>query len=237
MFRLLFRITALDANASPTDALEQEAWAAYSWQSICGGGGGSGVFRRCVSLGVFGLSLVLISRFAPQQVPDQVPAEALSSNLSSWVMGIVSVAAIVIGAKRLIFRVMHLNASDEMRSVIATKAAALERLAPGQGGETGLPNVPRGKSITDSPGEYLSYRLPILAGQDGILGPALLALFWNTAWIILLAVVVSGFLIDRPRWIIAGLLIPFALIGRWSFQYFVSQMRQRLGVGPTVLAN
>lgn len=185
--------------------------------------------------GVFGLSLVLISRFAPQQVPDQVPAEALSSNLSSWVMGIVSVAAIVIGATRLIFRVMHLNASDEMRSVIATKAAALERLAPGQGGETGLPNVPRVKSITDSPGEYLSYRLPILAGQDGILGPALLALFWNTAWIILLAVVVSGFWINRPRWIIAGLLIPFALIGRWSFQYFVSQMRQRLGVGPTVV--
>jgi len=185
--------------------------------------------------GVFGLSLVLISQFAPQQVPEQVSSEALSTSLSSWVIGVVSLAAVMIGAMRLVFRVMHLNASDEMRSVIATKAAALERLAPGQGGEVGLPNVPRGKSITDSPGEYLCYRLPVVIGEDGIFGPALLALFWNTAWIILLAVVVSGFWIGRPRWILAGLLVPFALIGRWSFLYFLSQVRQRIGVGPTVV--
>ena len=31
--------------------------------------------------GVFGVSLVLISQFAPQQVPEQVSAEALSSSL------------------------------------------------------------------------------------------------------------------------------------------------------------
>lgn len=185
--------------------------------------------------GVFGLSLVLISQYAPQQVPEQVSTEAFSSSLSSWVMGTVSVAALVIGATRLVFRVMHLNASDEMRSVIATKAAALERLAPGQGGEVGLPNVPRGKSITDSPGEHLAFRLPLVVGEAGILGPALLALFWNTAWIILLAVVVSGFWISRPRWILTGLLIPFAFIGRWSFLYFLTQMRQRIGVGPTVV--
>lgn len=185
--------------------------------------------------GVFGFSLVLISQYAPQQVPEQVSSEALSSSLSSWVMGIVSIAAIVIGATRLVFRVMHLNASDELRSVIATKAAALERLAPGQGSDTGLPNVPRGRAITDSPGEHLTYRLPMVTGQDGILGPALLAWFWNTAWIILLAVVVSGFWIGRPRWILTGLLVPFALIGRWSFLYFVTQMKQRLGVGPTVV--
>ncbi len=185
--------------------------------------------------GVFGLSLVLINQLAPQQVPDQVSTEALSTSLSSWVIGIISFAAIVIGSMRLVFRVMHLNASDEMRSVIATRAAALERLAPGQGGETGLPNVPRGRAITDSPGEYLAFRLPVIAGEDAILGPALLALFWNTAWIILLAVVVSGFWVGRPRWILTGLIVPFAFIGRWAFQYFVSQLRQRLGVGPTVV--
>jgi len=47
--------------------------------------------------------------------------------------------------------------------------------------------------------------------------------------------VVSGFWIGRPRWILAGLLVPFALIGRWSFLYFLSQVRQRIGVGPTVV--
>jgi len=185
--------------------------------------------------GVFGFSLVLISQFAPQQVPDQVSSEALSSSLSSWVMGTVSLAAVVLGATRLVFRVMQLNASDEMRSVIATKAAALERLAPGQGGEVGLPNVPRGKAITESPGEHLAFRLPMVVGENGILGSALLALFWNTAWIILLAVVVSGFWIGRPRWILAGLLVPFAFIGRWSFLSFLTQMRQRIGIGATVV--
>lgn len=193
--------------------------------------------------GVFGLSLVLISHWAPQQVPAQVSTEALSTNLSSWVIGTVSLAAIVIGATRLGFRLIHLSASDEFRSVIATRAGAIEMMAPGHGGHGGdgeadvapLPNVPKGRAITESPGEHLAYRLPMVSGDSGLIGPALLALFWNTAWIILLAVVVSGFWIGKPRWILTFLLVPFAFIGKWSFQFSLSQLRQRLGVGATVV--
>ncbi|MCH5375291.1 MAG: hypothetical protein JJ992_15070, partial [Planctomycetes bacterium] len=186
-------------------------------------------------LGVFGLSLVLISRLAPQRVPQQVPPEALSSDLSTWVMGIVSLAAIVTGAVSLIFRLMRVGASNERRSAFATRAGSIEMIGPTSEDLPRLPSVPRGRGITESPGERLTYRLAMESREGGIAGPATLALLWNAAWFILLAVVVSGFWIGRPRWILAGMLIPFALIGNWSFRFFITQLRQHIGVGPTIV--
>ena len=186
-------------------------------------------------IGVFGLSLVLISQLAPQRVPQQVPAEALSSDLSSWVFGILSVAALVTGAASMVFRLMRVGASSERRSVLASRAGSIEMMGPGAEEAPRLPSVPRGSAITESPGERQSYRLGMEATEGGIAGPATLALLWNAVWFVLLAVVVSGFWHGRARWILAGLLIPFAFIGNWSFRFFITQLRQHIGVGPTIV--
>lgn len=184
-------------------------------------------------IGVFGISLLLINRFAPESI--QVSKEALSTGLSTWIYGILSVAAIVTGSVSLVLRLVRIGASSERRSVIADRAGSIDVIGPASDDIGALPSVPLGRSLTDSPGERLSYRLAADAPEDGIAGPATLALLWNAVWFVLLAVVVSGFTYNRPRWILAGLLIPFAAIGVWSFRFFLTQLRQQAGVGPTIV--
>lgn len=185
-------------------------------------------------IGVFGLSVVLLLKFAPDTVP-QFPTDAFETDLSSWVFGVLSVAAIMTGGGGLVFRLMRIGASSERRSVLASRAGAIEMIAPSADDGFKLPNVPRGSTQTDSPGERLSYRLAAEAPKGGLAGPATLALLWSTVWFVLLAVVVSGFGLGRPRWILAGLLVPFAMIGWWTFRFFLAQLRQHAGVGPTIV--
>ncbi len=150
-------------------------------------------------LGVFGLSLVLITRFAPDKALEVSP-EAFASGLGIWIFGVLSLAAIGSGAGGLIYRLMTLGASSERRSALKTRARSIE-LATNSEEPPRLPTVPRGRSMTDSPGERLTYRLaPETAQSAELAGPATLALLWNTVWFVLLAVVISGFWYGRPRW-------------------------------------
>jgi hypothetical protein len=196
---------------------------------------GEVAFYACLFLvGIFGLSLVLINRFSPQSVPE-FPRTSLPTDLGEWVFGVLSFAAIVTGCVSLVFRLFRVGASSERRSVLASRAGAIEMIGPTADEGTKLPSVPRGSSLTDSPGERLSYRLAAEAPEGGVAGPATLALLWNSVWFVLLAVVVSGFFSGSHRWILAGLLVPFAAIGVWSFRFFLSQLRHHAGVGPTIV--
>ncbi len=127
---------------------------------------------------MFGLSLVLIIRFAPDSVA-QFPTDAFSTDLSTWVFGVLAVAAIITGGGGLIFRLMRIGASSERRSVLASRASAIEMIGPTADDGSKLPSVPRGSSQTDSPGERLTYRLAAETPEGGIAGPATLALLWN----------------------------------------------------------
>ncbi|NNE00806.1 MAG: hypothetical protein HKN47_26120 [Pirellulaceae bacterium] len=188
-------------------------------------------------VGVFVLSLVLINRFAPETVPG-VSSEELSGQLSFWIFGVLSLAAIGSGAGGMIFRLSRIGASSERRAAMVNRAGAgaIEIIGPTADDSSKLPTVPRGRSLTDSPGERLTYRLAAeKADAAEIAGPAALALLWNSVWFVLLAVVISGFWYARPRWILAGLLVPFGGIGLWSFRFFVTQLRQTAGLGPTII--
>ncbi len=190
-------------------------------------------------IGVFGLSMVLIHELAPERV-SKVPTDALQSDLSAWVFGILSLAALITGGAGLAVQLMRESASSERRSALAARAGQLESEAIeliGSGSEDGsrLPNVPLGSSLNDSPGERLTYRLAAEIPEHTLVGMASLALLWNAAWFVLLAVAVSGFFSGQPRWIVSGSLIPFGIIGIWSFRRFLTQLRQRAGVGPTIV--
>ena len=187
----------------------------------------------CFLIGVFGFSLLLIVRLAPDAVP-QLPRAPSYTDLNLWIFGVLSLAAVVTGGTGLILRLVSISASSEMRSAMASRAGSIE-IAP-QPDELGkLPSVPRGATLTDSPGERLTYRLAAAAPEGGITGPATLAILWNSVWFILLAVVVSGFWYGRARWILTLLLIPFGTIGAWSFQFLLAQLRKHAGVGPTIV--
>ena len=191
-------------------------------------------FAGLFLLGVFTLSLVLINRFAPEKAPD-VSTEAFSGGLSYWIFGTLSLAAIVSGIVGLVFQLMSFG-SSERRSALKARAGAIDFNPNFDDDEQKLPSVPSGRSQTDSPGERESYRLAVEPANTGeIAGPAVLALLWNAVWVILLAVVVSGFWYDRPRWVLTLLLIPFGAIGIWSFRFFLDQLKRRAGVGTTIV--
>lgn len=199
-------------------------------------------------VGIFGLSLVLLSRFSPANLPSGMqPAEAMSTPLGTWVSGVLCVVAIATGAASLVYRLMRFGTSSEYRSVLANRAGEFEKgaidlVGPSQSERVQpsedlgrLPNVPQGKALTDSPGERLAYRLASENSAASIAGPATLSLLWNSVWFVLLAVSVSGFWHGRPRWILTLLLIPFAFIGYWAFKYFLALLRKTAGVGPTIV--
>ncbi|MEO1530072.1 MAG: hypothetical protein AAFX06_32100 [Planctomycetota bacterium] len=198
--------------------------------------------------GVFVLSLVLISELAqweplaplteltPIQPEDVTPESLEGGGLSSWLFGSLGVGAIVIGVGGLGFRLFRVGVSNERRSALANRASSIEMIVPPAEDTTKLPTVPRGMSLTDSPGERLTYRLAAEGTSVfDLIGPALLALLWNTVWFILLAVVVAGFLYGSPRYVIAFLLLPFGAIGYWSFRFFLGQLRRTAGIGPTIV--
>ena len=192
-------------------------------------------FAGLFLVGVFAFTLVLLTRFAPEKAPD-VSAERISSGLGTWILGVLSLAAMVTGAAGLVLRLIRLGASSEFRSVLASRAGSIEVIGSSDGDAAKLPSVPTARLLTESPGERLAYRLASdTSPAAGFAGPAILTVLWNTVWFVLLAVVVSGFWYDRPRWIMVGLLVPFAVIGIWTFRFFLFQLRRQAGVGPTIV--
>lgn len=204
----------------------------------------SGVFL----IGVFVLSLVLISELSSWDQlaslkeltkiqPEVVtPPELESGGLSSWIFGVLGLAAIGSGAGGLAYRLIRVGASSERRSAMASRASSIELIVPTGDNAEKMPSVPRGDTLTDSPGERLTYRLAAekSAGSE-LIGPAMLALLWNSVWFVLLAVVVLGFWYSSPRYILTGLLFPFGAVGYWSFRYFLAQLRRSAGIGPTIV--
>lgn len=191
-------------------------------------------------IGVFLLSLIVIEQLAPEQAA-RVPTEALETDLSLWVFGILSLVAIATGGTGLWVRIGGQQSSDERRSMLAERVAQIEsetiqrlRSSPADS-KASMPSVPVGAYLTDSPGERLRYRLAAELPADMLAGAALLALLWNSVWFVLLAVVVAGWLEGRPRPIVTAALIPFGWVGYWSFKRFLTQLRQRIGIGATIV--
>ena len=179
----------------------------YLGTTLRGAAGEAAFYSGLFLAGVFVLSLVLINRFAPDKVPN-VATEQLSSSWSFWIFGVISLAAIGSGAGGLIYRLSRLGASSERRAAIAKRAGSIEIIGPASD-VSKLPTVPKGKSLTDSPGERQTYRLASEKAPGGeIIGAVALALLWNAVWFVLLAVVVSGFWYGRPRWVLTWTSVP-----------------------------
>ena len=216
--------------------MEQEARKTLPWRCPAWRGRGSRFLRRSIPGWRFRVLAGGTDADRAEKAPEVAPETFSGGRLANWILGILSLSAILTGGTGLVFRLIRLGASNEFRSVLADRAGSIEVIGPNDGESVKLPSVPLGRSLTDSPGERLAYRLASdTSPAAGFAGPAILTVLWNTVWFVLLAVVVSGFWYGRPRWIMVGLLVPFAAIGVWSFRYFLSQLRKQAGVGPTIV--
>ncbi|MEM0926813.1 MAG: hypothetical protein AAGJ83_12305, partial [Planctomycetota bacterium] len=163
-------------------------------------------------------------------------APSEDSGLARWIFATVGFVAMLSGAGGLAYRLVRVGASSERRKAMAKRASSIEMIVPSSDLAERMPSVPSGSAIMDSPGERLTYRLAAEKSVGGEwVGPALLALLWNTVWFVLLAVVVLGFWYSQPRYILAGLLLPFGAVGLWSFRFFLTQLRKSAGIGPTIV--
>jgi hypothetical protein len=213
--------------------------------TLSGAVGEAFFFASLFLLGVFGLALLLFLTFsdASELFPGAAAAteEVSSSELGFWVVAILSVALMTVGGGALLFRLLRVGASDERKSVMAARVkelrnSTLEFSQPEPSTYPVMPSVPEGRSVTESPGIHLAFRLASERSMAGAaMATAALALLWNAAWFVLLAVVVSGFLSGNPRWVLTFLLVPFAAIGVWAFRYFLFSLRQTVGVGATIV--
>lgn len=178
-----------------------------------------------------------------------------------FIVAIISVATIGSGVFGLGYRLMHLGFSQERISAQKGRLSrwnssvqddeekdASEEPEREQASESfasdsesaeefpRLPSVPRGPALDESPGERLRYRLASVAtGRWSVFGLASLALMWNSVCVVLLAVAISGWWYDRPRPVLAMLLVPFAGVALWALKAFLKQVRQIAGVGSTVV--
>lgn len=200
-------------------------------------------------LGVFSSALMLFQRFAAASlgasgVTDRFMSdEASSSTLGFWIVMVLSLAMLAIGGGGIAYRLIRMGASDERRLAMAGRGVVGERdfvnepSRPSGSDLVPMPTVPQGRGLTDSPGVHQAYRLASNGSNRAtvVTASASLALLWNATWFVLLAVVVSGFLNDRPRWVLTFLLFPFAAIGWWAFRYFLESLKKNAGVGPTIV--
>jgi hypothetical protein len=193
-------------------------------------------------LGVFASALMLFQRFASASLSGAavlpegiVSGEASSSTLGFWIVMVLAIAMLAVGGGGLVYRLLRIGASDERRSAI--RAGSMELIRPATTDVVPLPSVPQVRGLTDSPGVHQAYRLASEGANRActVAASATLSLLWNATWFILLAVVVSGFLNDRPRWVLTFLLLPFGAIGWWSFRHFLESLKRTAGVGATIV--
>ena len=190
-----------------------------------GGVGEALFFAALFLLGAVSLTALLTSMFA---------SGSWLSGWWLWLVVVVLASFALIGGGGFVYSLLHLSASAERRSAIMRRATDLEVLGDEAKTAAAFPNVPLDPDLTNSPGTTLTYRLPVV--QTPVWRVATMGVFcaaWNTVAAVLVVLVSQGFATDRPDWLLTALVLPVVAVGGWTIYYFVQQLLEHAGVGPT----
>jgi len=159
----------------------------------------------------------------------------LARGYSAWlyVSLLIPFSFLVIGGGRMIYALVHWNASDERRSVIEQRAGQLD-LFEVPTGERDFPTVPTDANLTNSPGTTLAYRLPISTAPGWKLVATVAAcVCWNAIVVLFAAIALGGFARGEPDWVLTASLLPFVIGGVWLIVFLTRQLMTATGIGPT----
>jgi len=185
-------------------------------------------FAALFVTGAVSLAQVILARVLQSQT-GPVP-----SGWALWLVLLVLVSLIVIGAGGVIYAALHVGASAERRAALARKATDLQLLQPASPSSKDFPTVPRDTNLTNSPGITLAYRLPIARSPAlELLGVALFGLLWNGVVCALAVVALNAHLAGQPDWSLTALLLVFSLVGMAAIGYFFRLLMVATGIGPT----
>lgn len=197
---------------------------------VVGSVGEAAFFGVLFLLGIISLTIVVSGQvFWPEST-------ILRPGFGFWLMVIASSSFMVIGLTAFVLQISQTLASPEMRSAMASKVKKdhlrrAEGLEPG-----GHVNLPSLRSLTDSPGIKLAYRLPEQRGEST---PLILSALFTTAWdaaaAVLSVVTAQKYLSSGPSWFLSVLLVLFLSVAFFSTRWFFGLFRRRVGIGPTAV--
>ncbi len=151
-----------------------------------------------------------------------------------WLTFIVPVSFILLGGGGLVYAVAMWGKSTERRAAILQRTASLDPFDRGEGKE--FPGIPPGARLTDSPGAWLAFRLPVAtSARWAVIGSLLGCLFWNGAVAILLTMVTARHWSGEPDWFLTFFTLFAAAAGVGLIGYFLRQLLLATGIGPTLV--
>lgn len=143
------------------------------------------------------------------------------------------VSFIIIGGGRLIYALLHWNASDERRAVLSQRATQLD-LFEVDSATHRFPNVPADTNQTNSPGTTLAFRLPVATTAGWTLfASGISCVLWNGIAGLFAVMAISGITRGEPDWRLIAFVVPLVLVGAALIAFFVRQILATTGVGPT----
>jgi hypothetical protein len=194
------------------------------------GGLGEALFSGSLFvLGVAGLASMLADRLAGDG--EAVP---ITPGFGFWVLLIVSATLAIIGGIGFVFSVLQVGTSRERRAAIARSAERMDILHEAPDQRARFPTVPHDTNLTNSPGTTLAFRLPTSQNSAWrLLASTIFCLIWSGITAVLVALATRQHLTGRPNWLLTFSALAFVLIGAGAVYYFVRQMLEHTGVGPT----
>lgn len=161
-------------------------------------------------------------------------AEAIVSGWGLWLVLLILVSLILIGAGGMVRSIMQVGASAERRSALAKRATDIEILSDALPSARQFPSVPRDENLTNSPGTTLAYRLPIAHSPGGkLIAAGLFCLFWNGLVAALTVLAVTRVRADRSYGFLLLFQVPFAVVGVRSVYQFLRLLTVAMRIGPT----
>ncbi len=153
-----------------------------------------------------------------------------------WLMVLISTSFLLIGGGGLVLTALQTGTSTERRAALVKRAADIDLINEELPSLSEHPGVPDHKSLNNSPGVELRYRLPVIQTQTlAFLATGVLCLVCNCIAIVLLMVLVREWVIGNLQIALIALTSFFGAMASWSTVFFVRQVRMRGGIGATTV--
>jgi hypothetical protein len=161
-------------------------------------------------------------------------AVVLGTSWWAWLLLLVPLPFVVLGAAGLVYVVWGWGQSAERAAASAQQTPALEILQAAIPQRAPLVVLPDDEDWRNSPGTRLAYRLPVAASPFWPLFALLAgAIVWNALVLVFLVPVARGHWAGAPDWWMTAFVVPFAAIGALLLFYLFRQLMYHAGRGTT----
>jgi hypothetical protein len=152
-----------------------------------------------------------------------------------WLVVLIPASLTIFGAVGSARTLRHWNSSSEWQA-ITQQMSSLDIRALQAPSRPVLDAVPSVDRVVDSPGIRLAYRLPIDGSPNWRLAAmGAVCLCWNTLVVVFLQQLVEQYMGGTANWLIAAIVVPFAITGVWLLVLLVREAWNVVGIGTTNL--